>query len=116
MDILSVTLLWIQLILWLKISLNSKFVLDEENMTPVNVLQHCSKVAAIFETHAVVSSISMGILFIRMMQYFTFAKKLYQYTEILSSAMFDMFFFSTIWCVMLVGFSIYFMTTIGTNH
>ena len=62
---------------------------------------------------AVISTLSIALIFVRMLQYFTFSKKLSAFSEIIAAAAFDILFFAIMWCVMLAGFAIAFFALYG---
>ena len=67
------------------------------------------------ENYTVVSTISVALVFIRMLQYFTFSQKLSAFSEIISAASFDIIFFGLMWALMLFGFSMAFFAVYGRS-
>ena len=80
---------------------------------PVNVIQICGGVAGYFETYVIVATLSIALIFVRMLQYFTFSKKLSAFSEIMGAAAFDIIFFGIMWCFMVFGFAIAFFAVYG---
>lgn len=50
-----------------------EFWKDEYTQRPINVIQICSGIADLMEKYTVVSTMSVALVFIRMLQYFTFS-------------------------------------------
>jgi len=86
LDMISMVLMYTQIAIWSKIIKRGEFVKDAGN--PVNVIQICGGVVDYFETYKLVSTLSIALIFVRMLQYFTFSKKLSAFSEIMSAAAF----------------------------
>jgi hypothetical protein len=109
----SAVVLYAQVAVWGEIISRGRFLTDAATGKPVNVIQTCAGVADYAETYAVISTLSIALIFVRMLQYFTFSKKLSAFSEIISAAAFDILFFAIMWCVMLAGFAIAFFALYG---
>jgi len=59
------------------------------------------------------STLSISLTFIKMLQHFTFSKKLSAFQEIMFSSAFDLLFFCLLWAQMLFGFSVSFFSCYG---
>lgn len=106
LDIVSAAVLYAQVAIWGQVISRGRFETDRETGRPVNVIQTCAGVADYAEMYAVISTLSIALIFVRMLQYFTFSKKLSAFSEIMSAAAFDILFFGIMWCVMLFGFAL----------
>ena len=111
LDMISMVLMYTQIAIWGKIIKRGEFLTDSGS--PVNVIQICGGVAHYFETYVIVSTLSIALIFVRMLQYFTFSKKLSAFSEIMSAAAFDIIFFGIMWCFMVFGFAIAFFAVYG---
>ena len=112
LDMVSAVVLYAQVAVWGEIISRGRFDMSEAGK-PLNVIQTCGGVADYAETYAVISTLSIALIFVRMLQYFTFSKKLSAFSEIISAAAFDILFFAIMWCVMLFGFAIAFFALYG---
>ena len=106
LDMVSAVVLYAQVAIWGQVISRGRFETDQETGRPVNVIQTCAGVADYAEMYAVISTLSIALIFVRMLQYFTFSKKLSAFSEIMSAAAFDILFFGIMWCVMLFGFAL----------
>jgi len=113
LDMVSAVVLYAQVAVWGEIISRGSFLTDAATGQPVNVIQTCGGVADLAETYAVISTLSIALIFVRMLQYFTFSKKLSAFSEIIAAAAFDILFFAIMWCVMLAGFAIAFFALYG---
>jgi hypothetical protein len=87
--------------------------MDPNTGRPVDFIQLCSGLVDNSEYYLTYSSVSIIIVYVRLIQYFTFSKDLSSFQEIIFSASFDLLFFILLWVVMLFGFSFAFFTIYG---
>ena len=104
---ISLTLVgtWISIIIDpnIRILANGSILQDNNHYTQIDRL---SNLATLYDTYVVMSSINTIIIFWRIIQFFSFSFKLSAFSEILSSAKNDVFFFILMFVIIVFGYAV----------
>ena len=89
--------------------------IDDSTSKPVDIISVSAGLAEKTKTYIAVSTLSMFVTYIRLLQYFTFSNKLSAYQDIILASSFPLLFFVLLYLVLLFGFAICFFAVYGTE-
>eukprot|EP00347_Sterkiella_histriomuscorum_P005839 403355073 len=106
--VLSIT----SLVLWFQITIGKNFI---QNDFSQNLIQQAAGLAELQESYRILSHFNVFITFLRILQFFTFSKKLSAFSEILASAKGDIMFFVIMFAMIIFGYAVAGYTLFGTS-
>ena len=113
MQFLALILFYIQIVFFIRLWWNGSIYIDQSTQKPVDIINVSSGLAIKMRTYIAVSSLSMFVTYVRLLQYFTFSNKLSSFQDIILASSFPLLFFVLLYMILLFGFSICFFAVYG---
>ena len=93
------------MIMWIQIITTNKIIIDENGESP-NVYGNAYKFSIHLNRYITVCAMNNLVRCLALIQYFEFSRKLSMFSEILSSATYDITFFAIMFIIVLVSYSL----------
>jgi hypothetical protein len=103
--LVSVILSLMSIVYWIMLISSPNFSLDATGNAE-NVIGKVGMRAHYLVTYRGIQSINCFVIFLRIFKFFTFSKRLYAFSEVISSAGYDILFFVIMLVILLIGYSI----------
>ena len=104
-DTLSMSLIIYEFVTWIQMIIYSKYEINEDG-SDGDTRMMLNYSAEIFGNYKKTWSLNMMLMFLALMQYFTFSSKLSMFYVVIKSALYDIIFFTIMFIVLNMGYSI----------
>ena len=105
LDIVSISLIIASITIWIKIVTTNDFIVNSngQSQTAFDVIDLKTNYLIEYNT---ITSINTLLMFLNIMQYFSFSSKLSMFYEIMSNGLFDIVFFTLMQIIIMLGYSL----------
>jgi hypothetical protein len=73
LDIVSIILCYYSIFIWMVITIKGVPLMDDVTQTPTNIIQISNFQSHLYDEYCFVTTVNIGLIFIRFMQYFAFS-------------------------------------------